>query len=384
MKVPLLNLVRHHEAIRLQLLEVAGEVIDSGRFILGPRVQELERLIAEYLGAPHAVACASGTDALHLALRALNIGPGDAVVTTPYSFFASSETISLVGARPLFVDIEPDTFNLDPAALREFCGRSCTWSGTELLHKPSQTRVRAIMPVHLFGQCADMRAVMDMARRYRLAVIEDAAQSIGAEQFFDDEWRKAGTIGTLGCFSFFPSKNLSALGDAGMVVTADPGLAEQLKLLRGHGAKPKYYHHTIGLNSRLDEIQAAFLQVKLNQLSDFNRRRVENVKHYNQHLAKLVKVPTVPEHNRSVFNQYVVRHPRRDALQAHLKAEGVGTEVYYPLPLHLQECYQNLGYKAGDFPIAEQASRESLALPIDPLLTEAERTFVVGCVRGFR
>jgi len=384
MKIPLLNLVRHHEAIKLQLLEAVGEVIDSGRFILGPRVQELERLMAESLGIPFAVGCASGTDALHLALRALAVGPGDAVATTPYSFFASSETISLTGARPLFVDIEADTFNLGPAALRRFCEKECSWNGAELVHKPTKTRVKAVMPVHLFGQCADMRAVLEMAGRYRLAVVEDAAQSLGAEQNLNGEWKKAGAIGTIGCFSFFPSKNLSALGDGGMVITADAQLAERLKMLRGHGAKPKYYHHVIGLNSRLDELQAALLLVKLNQLAEFNHRRVENFKYYDQHLPAAVKVPVVREYNRSVFNQYVIRHPRRDALQNYLKAEGVGTEIYYPLPLHLQECYQDLGYKTGDFPVAEQASRETLALPIDPLLTETERRFVVECVRGFQ
>jgi len=383
LRVPLLNLVRQHEPMKARLLEAIEEVINSGRFILGPGVQELEAKIAEYTGSAFAVGCASGTDALHLAVRALDIGPGDAVITSPYTFFASAESISLAGARPLFADIELDTYNLDVARLEELCTRQCDWNGQELNHRASQTRVKAIMPVHLFGQCADMKGVMAVAARYKLAVIEDAAQSIGAEQLLDGKWLKSGAIGTIGCFSFFPSKNLSALGDAGMVATSSPELRDRLAMLRGHGAKPKYFHHFIGLNSRLDELQAAVLLVKLEFLEGLNAKRQEHFKYYNQQLAGTVTTPVIRNINRSVLNQYVIRHPRRNALMGFLKERGVTTEIYYPLALHLQKCYAGLGYRAGDFPNAEQASRETLALPIDPLLTDDERAFVVASIKAF-
>lgn len=386
----MLNLVRQHEPLKARLLGAIEEVIDSGRFILGPRVQELEERIAEHTGSAFAVGCASGTDALHLAVRALDIGghdsascPRDAVITSPYTFFASAESISLAGARPLFADIELDTFNLDVTRLETLCARECDWNGQELVHRASKARVRAIMPVHLFGQCADMNGVMATATRYRLAVIEDAAQSIGAEQLIDGKWLKSGAIGTIGCFSFFPSKNLSALGDAGMVMTSSPELRDRLVMLRGHGARPKHFHHFIGLNSRLDELQAAVLLVKLEFLEELDAKRREHSRYYNRELAGIVTTPVIRGINRSVLNQYVIRHPRRDALMGFLKERGVSTEIYYPLALHLQKCYAGLGYRAGDFPNAEQASRETLALPIDPLLTADERAFVVASIKAF-
>jgi dTDP-4-amino-4,6-dideoxygalactose transaminase len=384
LKVSLLNLVRQHEPYKARLLGAIEEVINSGRFILGPKVQELEKRIAEYTGSQFAVGCASGTDALHLAVRALDVGPGDAVITSPYTFFASAESVSLAGARPLFVDIELDTYNLDVTRLEEFCSRQCDWNGQELIHKVSKTRIKSIMPVHLFGQCADMKGIMATAARYRLAVIEDAAQSIGAQQMIDGKWVKSGAIGTIGCFSFFPSKNLSALGDAGMAVTSSPELRDRLAMLRGHGAKPKYFHHFIGLNSRLDELQAAVLLVKFDYLEALNAKRQELFRYYTEQLAGVVTTPVIRDANRSVLNQYVIRHPRRDALMSFLKEHGVATEVYYPLALHLQKCYASLGYRAGDFPNAEQASRESLALPIDPLLAPEERSYVVETLKAFR
>lgn len=384
MKVSLLNLVRQHEPIKARLLGAVEEVINSGRFILGPKVQELERKIAEYTGSAFAVGCASGTDALHLAVRALDIGPGDAVITSPYTFFASAESISLAGARPLFADIELDTYNLDVTRLEELCSRQCEWNGQELIHKASKTRVKAVMPVHLFGQCADMTAVMATAARYKLAVIEDAAQSIGAEQMLDGKWLKSGAIGTIGCFSFFPSKNLSALGDAGMAVTSSPELRDRLAMLRGHGAKPKYFHHFIGLNSRLDELQAAVLLVKFDYLEALNAKRQEHFRFYNQQLVGFVTTPVIRDINRSVLNQYVIRHAQRDALMGFLKEKGVATEIYYPLALHLQKCYAGLGYRADDFPNAEQASRETVALPIDPLLSPEERSYVAETVKAFK
>jgi dTDP-4-amino-4,6-dideoxygalactose transaminase len=383
LRVPLLNLARQHEPMKARLLEAIEEVVSSGRFILGPRVQELEARIAEYAGSAFAVGCASGTDALHLAVRALEISPGDAVITSPYTFFASAESISLAGARPLFADIELDTYNLDSSRLEELCTGQCDWTGQELVHRVSQTRVKAIMPVHLFGQLADMKGVVALAARYRLAVIEDAAQSIGAEQLLEGKWRKSGSIGSIGCFSFFPSKNLSALGDAGMVVTSSPELRERLAMLRDHGARPRGFHHFIGLNSRLDELQAAVLLVKLEFLAGLNARRQEHFRYYNKQLAGIATIPVIRSTDHSVLNQYVIRHPRRDALREFLENEGVATEVYYPLALHLQECYADLGYCAGDFPNAERASRETLALPIDPAMTDDERAFVAASVKAF-
>ncbi len=379
-----MNLKRQHEQIKNRLLAAVAEVIDSGRFILGPKVRELETRIAEFTGGAFAVGCASGTDALHLALRALDIGPGDAVITSPYTFFASAEAISLAGARPVFVDIELGTYNLDPAWLDEFISTGCDWNGNELALRGTGTRVKAIMPIHLFGQCADMKATLAIARRYRLAVIEDAAQSFGAEQSLDGQWRKAGSLGTLGCFSFFPSKNLNALGDGGMVTTSSPELRDRLRMLREHGAESRHVHHFIGLNSRLDELQAAVLLVKLEVMPGLNARRRELFDYYNRQLAGIVATPTIPYWNHSVFNQYIIRLESRDALAGFLKDRGVSTAVYYPVPLHLQKCYAGLGYQRGDFPHAEQASRETLALPIDPLLTAEECDYVVASVKAFR
>lgn len=379
-----MNLQRQHERVKSHLLAAVEEVIASGRFILGPKVRELETRIAEFTGSAFAVGCASGTDALHLALRALDIGPGDAVITSPYTFFASAEAISLTGARPLFADIELGTFNLDPARLDEFISTECDWNERELVLRGTKTRVKAIMPIHLFGQCADMRAILAIAKRYRLAVIEDAAQSFGAEQSLDGKWQKAGSLGTLGCFSFFPSKNLNALGDGGMVTTSSPELRDRLRMLREHGAEPKHVHHFIGLNSRLDELQAAVLLVKLEVMPELNSRRHELFDYYNRQLAGIVTIPKIPDWNHSVFNQYIICLESRDALACFLKDRGIATAVYYPLPLHLQKCYAGLGYQPGDFPRAEQASRETLALPIDPLLTHEERAYVVEAIKAFK
>lgn len=380
----MLNLQRQHQQIKNRLLAAIEEVIDSGRFILGPKVRELETRIAEFTGSAYAVGCASGTDALHLALRALDIGPGDAVITSPYTFFASAEAISLAGARPVFCDIELGTFNLDPARVDESITTGCDWNERELVLRGNRNRVKAIMPIHLFGQCANMKPILTLARRYRLEVVEDCAQSFGAQQLLDGRWRRAGSLGTLGCFSFFPSKNLNALGDGGMVTTSSPGLRDRLRMLREHGAESRHVHHFIGLNSRLDELQAAVLLVKLEMMTELNAHRRELFEYYSQELAGIVGTPNVPDWNHSVFNQYIIRIESRDALAGFLKDRGIATAIYYPVPLHLQKCYAGLGYQPGDFPRAEQASWETLALPIDPMMTTEERDYIVASVKAFR
>jgi dTDP-4-amino-4,6-dideoxygalactose transaminase len=365
MKVPLLDLKAQYAILREEMLAAVTLVLDSQQFINGPAVKELEAQVAAYSQCRRAVGMSSGTDALLCALMTLGIGPGDEVITTPYSFFATAGSIARTGARPVFVDIDPATFNIDVSAIEAAVSE----------------KTRAIMPVHLFGQMADMDGVMAMAGRRGLFVVEDAAQAIGAT------WRgrSAGSIGTVGCFSFFPSKNLGGLGDGGMIVTQDPDLAEKLEVFRNHGSKPKYHHHYVGGNFRLDTIQAAGLLVKLRHLDLWSAKRRENAALYDEHFANLegLRRPTVRQGAVSIYNQYVVRTERRDALQAFLKERGVGTEVYYPVSLHEQECFKSLGYRRGAFPAAEEAARTSLALPIYPELTEEQIAFVAAQVREF-
>jgi len=344
--------------------------MDSQQFILGPDVAALEMEIARYTGARHAVACASGSDALLLALMALDIGSGDEVVTTPYSFFATASSIARLGARPVFVDIEPATYNLDVSKIEA--------AVTE--------RTRAILPVHLYGQCAEMDALLETGRRHDLPLIEDAAQAIGAE----DGAGRAGAVGAIGCFSFYPSKNLGAAGDAGMMTTNDDALADRLRALRVHGSCTKYHHDLLGVNSRLDSLQAAVLRVKLPHLDAWSEARRANAERYDQlfedaGLTEEIGLPFVRDRVRHIFNQYVirVRNGRRDALAEHLKQSGVGTDIYYPVPLHLQACFSYLGHKEGDFPEAERAARESLALPIYPELTAEQQSYVVEMIREF-
>jgi dTDP-4-amino-4,6-dideoxygalactose transaminase len=365
MKVPLLDLKAQFATIREDVSAAVLEVLESQQFINGPAVKELEAQVARYCGCRAGVGMSSGTDALLCALMALGVGPGDEVITTPYSFFATAGSIARTGARPVFVDIDPATFNLDPARVDAALSE----------------RTRAILPVHLFGQMADMDPIMEVARKRGLAVIEDAAQAIGASS----EGRPAGSLGTAGCFSFFPSKNLGGLGDGGMVVTQDPALAEKLEVFRNHGSKPKYHHHYVGGNFRLDTIQAAALVVKLRHLDDWSARRRQNAARYDAHFADLpaVRRPVVRAGAVSIYNQYVIRVERRDALQAFLKGEGVGTEVYYPISLHEQECFKDLGYRRGDFPHSEEAARTSLALPIYPELTDEQIAFVAAKIREF-
>lgn len=369
MQVPLLDLRQQHAALREELRAAMERVIDSQQFVLGEEVRLLEEEIARYSATRHAVGCASGSDALLLALMALDIKAGDEVITTPFSFFATAGSIARTGARPVFVDIEPGTYNLDPS----------------LLEAAITPRTRVIMPVHLYGQCVEMDAILEVAARHELPVIEDAAQAIGAE----DAGRRAGSLGLMGCFSFYPTKNLGAAGDGGMLTTNDDALAERLRRLRVHGGATEYLHREIGINSRLDALQAAILRVKLPHLDGWSQGRQERAETYsllltNAHLAFDLRAPFIRENARHIFHQFVVRVPlHRDALIKHLQAHGVGVKIYYPVPLHLQECFEYLGSARGAFPVAERAARETLALPIYPELRLEQQQYVVDVLSRF-
>ncbi len=365
--VPLLDLKAQYAQIRSEVRAALDRVCDAQEFILGRGVSELESSIAAQVGARHAIGVSSGTDALLVALMALGVGDGDEVITTPYSFFATAGVIARLGARPVFVDIEPGSYNIDAGAIARHVS----------------ARTKAIMPVHLFGRCADMEPILDVARQHELPVVEDAAQALGAR---DERGRSAGAIGTIGCFSFFPSKNLGAFGDGGMVVTNDEQLGELLRILRVHGAKPKYYHKVVGGNFRLDALQAAVLAVKLPHLAAWARGRRTNADEYRRLFAEAglddrVSLPVDAEGH--VYNQFVIRVEERDRLQAHLRSRNIGTEVYYPVPLHLQECFAELGHAVGDFPISEAAARQTLALPVYPELSAAQLGYVVDSIAEF-
>jgi len=363
--VPLLDLKAQYRPLRDEILAALARVCDSQRFILGPEVEAFEREIAEAIGVKHAVGVSSGTDALVVSMMALGIGPGDEVITSTFSFFATGGSISRLGATPKFVDIDPETFNLSPAAV----ARAVT------------PRTRAIVPVHLYGLCADMPPILELARSRDISVIEDACQAIGATH----GGRQAGALGDVGCFSFFPSKNLNAFGDAGLVTTNDDELAKRVRRLRVHGSEPKYYYREIGGNFRIDELQAAVLRVKLPHLQRWNDARRANAARYARLFAEAgVKGVGEPAGSRHMYHQYVVRTRQRDALRAHLAEAGIGTEIYYPVPLHLQDCFADLGYGPGDCPQAETAAREVLALPIQAELTEAQQQAVVGAIATFR
>ena len=363
--VPLLDLDAQYRPLRDEILQAITRVCDSQRFILGPEVEALERELAAHLQVAHAVTMSSGTDAILAALMALGIGPGDEVITPTFSFFATAGCVSRVGAIPKLVDIDPKTFNVDPEAVRAAI----------------TSKTRAIMPVHLYGQTADMDPILAIAEAHGIPLIEDACQAIGAEY----KGRAAGSIGTAGCFSFFPSKNLGAFGDAGLVTTNDPALAHELKLLRNHGAEPKYYHRRIGGNFRLDALQAAVLRVKLPHLPRWSAMRVANAHRYDELFAacgldKRITLPRALPDRSHIFNQYVVRVPDRDNVRAALTGEGIGTEVYYPVPFHLQDCFAPLGYQRGDFPEAERAADSCLALPIYGELTFEQQQAVVAAL----
>jgi len=368
-KIQLLDLKAQHAAIRDDIAAAVAEVFDSQRFIMGPKVEECERAIAGYCSCAYGIGVSSGTDALLASLMAENIGPGDEVITTPYTFFATAGSIARTGATPVFVDIERDTFNIDPS----------------LIEARVTEKTRAVMPVHLFGRAADMDPAMEIAGRHGLVVIEDAAQAIGAEY----KGQRAGSIGHYGCFSFFPSKNLGGAGDGGMVVTNDTDRAERLRVLRDHGASPKYHHGLVGGNFRLDALQAAVVLVKLGRLDAWTGQRAENASRYGRLFAEsglpgnaTVRLPSATA-DRHTFNQYAIRVSRRDELKTFLAEQDVATEIYYPVPLHLQGCFAHLGYKAGDFPESEEAAAESLALPVYPELTDEQAGYVVGKIGEF-
>ena len=385
MRVPLLDLKGQYAPLRAEIEAAIREVCDEQRFVLGPRVAELEAKVAEYCETKHGLGVSSGTDALLLALMALDIGPGDEVVTSPFTFFATAGVVARLGARPFFCDIDPDTFNLDPAAVRTALAERCEPRGDRLVNRATRGVIKALLPVHLYGQMADLDALLKIAREHRLAVVEDAAQAIGAALA---DGRRAGSVGDVGCLSYFPTKNLGAFGDAGMCVTNDSALHERMRILRVHGGEPKYYHSLIGGNFRLDELQAAVLVVKLKHLDDWTRARQRNADHYDSlirdaGLGTAVRVPQRVQGCRHIFNQYVIRTERRDALRAHLAASGVGTEIYYPVPLHAQRCFAYLEHAPEDFPEAQRAAAEVLALPIYPELTVEQRVYAVECIAEF-
>jgi dTDP-4-amino-4,6-dideoxygalactose transaminase len=385
MQVPLLDLKSQYAPLRAEIEAAIREVCEEQRFVLGPRVAELEAKVAAYSQTKHGLGLSSGTDALLLALMALDIGAGDEVITTPFTFFATAGVIARLGARPFFCDIDPATFNLDPAAVRAALAQRCELRGDRLVNRATGGIVKALIPVHLYGQMADLDAFMAIARQHRLAVIEDAAQAIGAALA---DGRRAGSIGDIGCLSFFPTKNLGAFGDAGMCVSNDSALHERMRILRVHGGEPKYYHSLIGGNFRLDELQAAVLLIKLRHLDAWTLARQANAEHYDAlfreaNLGSSVQVPARVPGARHIFNQYVIRTSKRDELRAYLAANGVGTEVYYPLPLHAQGCFAYLEHEPDDFPEAQHAAQEVLALPIYPELTVAQREYVVQQTASF-
>lgn len=391
MKVPLLDLQPQMSRLREEILEAVTRVIDSNQYILGPEVTSLEQSIAAYCGVPSAVGVSSGTDALLISLMALGIGPGDKVLTTPYTFFATMGSIIRVGALPVFADIRPQSMNIDPEQVTAMLDRD----------RKNGKKIKAVMPVHLFGQCADMASIRKAADDFRIPVIEDAAQAIGAEYPFPENggivWKKAGAMGTCGCFSFFPSKNLGGIGDGGIVTAGDEDFADLLRVYRNHGARPKYYHSHIGGNFRLDPVQACVLEIKLKHLEEWHRARRSNAETYNRLFTdaglagRIVVLPTADyagvegaaARNYHVYNQFVIRVPRRDELRQFLLSRGVGCEVYYPLCLHQQACLKPYGLHGQSFPESERAASESLALPVYPELADQQMEYVVTTIAEF-
>jgi dTDP-4-amino-4,6-dideoxygalactose transaminase len=372
MNIPVLDLTRQYQTLKAEIDASLQRVVASGRFVLGPEVEALEREIAELCGVKHAIGVASGTDALLLSLQAVGVGPGDAVIAPSFTFFATAGAVHNVGALPVFCDVDPSTYNVDLDHVRS------------ILNSRKERPIKAIIPVHLYGQMADMDAIMMLAQEFGLYVIEDAAQAIAAEY----KGRRAGSIGHLGCFSFFPTKNLGAYGDAGMVVTNDDQLAELVGMLRVHGSKPKYYHHIVGYNSRLDALQAAILRVKLRHLADWAKSRQDLAAQYDLALRDLSEVllPYRAPGQTHIFHQYTIRvlGGKRDALRACLAEQRIATEVYYPLALHLQPCFRHLGYREGDLPESERASREVLSLPMFPELSGEELEYVTREIKRCR
>ena len=383
--VPLLDLKAQFAQIRAEVMPLIEQVCTTQQFILGENVRGFEEEIARYCGAPFGVGVSSGTDALLLAMMALGIGAGDEVVTSPFTFFATAGTIARTGARPIFCDIDPVTFNMSPSTVQSFIERDCVTTGDGLVNRATRGRIKAIMPVHLYGQSADMDGFMEIARRHDLKVIEDAAQAVGTEY---KHGVRVGSIGDIGCFSFFPSKNLGAFGDAGLCTTQDPELAERMRVLRVHGGKPKYFHALIGGNFRIDELQAAVLRIKLKYLDGWTSGRQRNAAYYDRAfsaagLGSRVITPRAAPGQRHIFNQYVIRVHERDALRKFLGDHGIGTEIYYPVPLDRQECFSYLGYAPGTFPESERAAAETLAIPIYPELTDDQLRTVVARVADY-
>ena len=368
MNIPLLDLKAQFQPLRAEIFSAMQAVCDEQGFVLGPRVVAFEESVARYIGSRHAIGCASGSDALLLSLMAMGVKAGDEVITIPFTFFATAGAVSRLGAKPVFVDIQPDSFNIDP----------------KLIEKAITPRTKAIIPVHLFGQCADMATINEIAKRKNVRVIEDACQAIGAAQ----QGKRAGILGDTGCFSFFPTKNLGGFGDGGLITTNDPALADSMAMLRVHGSQVRYLHEAVGINSRLDALQAAVLQVKLKYLDQWTEGRRRNAERYLQLFAGTkhtdrVALPPTLSGNFHVYNQFTVRVPKRDELRGFLKEKGVGTEVYYPLPMHLQNCYRDLGHQKGAFPQSEQAADEVMSLPIYPEVVEAQQAYVVEMISEF-
>ena len=368
--VPLLDLKAQYATIREEIRSAVDAVLESQQCILGPAVTACEKELAEYCRTKHALTVSSGSDALLISLMAENVGAGDEVVTTPYTFFATAGAIARIGAKPVFVDIDPKTYNIDPAQIEAKITKN----------------TKALLPVHLYGQCADMDPIVAIAEKHGIAVIEDACQAIGSEY----KGRRAGAMGRYGCFSFFPSKNLGAAGDGGLVTTNDDAVAEKLNVLRVHGSKPKYYHSMIGGNFRFDSVQAAIISVKLRYLDTWTAGRQANAARYRKlfDVASLlcdglVQLPYEVPGDRHIYNQFIIRVPRRDALLAHLREQNVGAEIYYPVPLHMQQCFAYLGHREGDFPASEKAAKETLALPIYPELSDSQAERVVACIGKF-
>lgn len=361
--IPMVDLQEEWKLLKKPIIEMVEEVLESGNYVLGEKGELLEKLVADYVDVEYAIGVANGTDALTLALKALDIGAGDEVVTTPFTFFATGEAIAEVGARPVFVDIEEKTYNIDPAKIKE----SIT------------SRTKAIIVVHLYGQTAKMKEIMSIAKEYDLHVIEDACQAIGTEF----EGKRIGSIGDIGCFSFFPSKNLGAFGDAGMITTNEKHLRDKIIKLRNHGSDKKYHHSIIGMNSRLDELQAAVLLVKLYYLDLFLHKRKEVAKRYNQHLQEYLLTPQIPESREHTFHQYCIELEHRDELQSELNKNGIASAIYYPIPLHLQAAFHYLGYRTGDFPVAEKTAKRILALPIYPMLKYQQQDHIISTIKNY-
>jgi dTDP-4-amino-4,6-dideoxygalactose transaminase len=393
MRVPLLDLSEQYRALAEPIRAQLDEVLAGQQFILGPKVAAFEEAIRSYCGSPNAIGVSSGTDALLAILMAMEIGPGDAVITSAYSFFATAGCIARVGATPLLIDIDPETYNISTAALERYLTESCRRGEDGFLREPQGNILRAIVPVHLYGLCCDMDAIHRISERFQLEVIEDAAQAIGAEYPFGGASAKAGAMGEIGYFSFYPSKNLGAAGDAGMVICRDDTFAERLRACRQHGMEPRYYHHFIGGNFRLDEMQAAILGAKLPFLDRWSAARRSVADFYREEFQRLgltnqLALPTEPFRDRGltnhhIYHQYIIRTSRRDALREHLTRKEIGTAIYYPLGLHQQKCFAYLGHHAGDFPETERAARETLALPIYPELSREAQRYVAESIAEF-